>query len=370
MSIEVPEPVIPKYAGACVSRLIPALVGGEDASWIPEIATSAQSVILLVVDGLGSDALSRHGSELPTLSAMQGRSITTVAPSTTAAALTSIATGFAPAIHGLVGYRLMVPDGVLNVLSWKLESKRRPPSPADIQLRSPFLGRTVPVVTKEHFRSTGFTEAHLRGTDLQGWKVTSTLVERLRILSAAGEKFIYAYYDGIDAVAHEFGLHSNYYLSELKAADALVAQIIDVIPERTALLITADHGQVHVGPSGWLSVGSISSLVAHQAGDARFRYLFARPGAARELVEESKRLYGDRAWVLGREELIESGWLGPTPPSGAVRRRLGDVVLAARDPVAFADPALPNEAKLISAHGSLTAAEMFVPLIAARGRAS
>ena len=46
---------------------------------------------------------------------------------------------------------------------------------------------------------------------------------------------------------------------------------------------------------------------------------------------------------------------------------MGDVVLAAREPVAFVDPALPREARLVSAHGSLTAAEMLVPLLAARG---
>ena len=43
-----------------------------------------------------------------------------------------------------------------------------------------------------------------------------------------------------------------------------------------------------------------------------------------------------------------------------------DVVLAARGPVAFVDPRLPREAHLISAHGSMTAAEMQVPLLAGR----
>ena len=47
--------------------------------------------------------------------------------------------------------------------------------------------------------------------------------------------------------------------------------------------------------------------------------------------------------------------------------RIGDVVLAAREPVAFVDPALPNERKLRSGHGSLTPDEMYVPLLAARG---
>ena len=50
--------------------------------------------------------------------------------------------------------------------------------------------------------------------------------------------------------------------------------------------------------------------------------------------------------------------------TGNVAGRIGNVVLAAREPVAFVDPALPNERNLRSGHGSLTPDEMYVPLLA------
>ena len=53
--------------------------------------------------------------------------------------------------------------------------------------------------------------------------------------------------------------------------------------------------------------------------------------------------------------------------TGTVAGRIGNVVLAAREPVAFVDPALPNERTLRSGHGSLTPDEMYVPLLAATG---
>jgi hypothetical protein len=37
--------------------------------------------------------------------------------------------------------------------------------------------------------------------------------------------------------------------------------------------------------------------------------------------------------------------------------------------VAFVDPTLPQETKLLGMHGSLTPDEMYVPLLAGRGRA-
>ena len=52
-------------------------------------------------------------------------------------------------------------------------------------------------------------------------------------------------------VAHEFGLHDEYYLAELAFADELVGRLLDALPAHATLVVTADHGQVHVGDS-WL----------------------------------------------------------------------------------------------------------------------
>jgi hypothetical protein len=70
--------------------------------------------------------------------------------------------------------------------------------------------------------------------------------------------------------------------------------------------------------------------------------------------------------VWSRAELLDMGVLG-ADATGNVPGRIGNVVLAAREPVAFVDPALPNERKLRSGHGSLTPDEMYVPLLAATG---
>ena len=131
-------------------------------------------------------------------------------------------------------------------------------------------------------------------------------------------------------------------------------------------MVTSDHGQVHVGPEGWVGLDPLDELIANYSGDGRFRYLHAAKGAAAELVEAARDAHAGHAWVWSREELLDGGRLGPAV-SPATRRRVGDVVLAAREPVAFVDPGLPREAHLVSAHGSVTAAEMLVPLLAGRG---
>jgi hypothetical protein len=361
------DPVRADYGGACVSSIVPHVLRREPAPWLPDLALEARVVVLLVLDGLGWDALQQHGALMPSLSAMTGQQITTVVPSTTAAALTSITTGLAPAAHGVIGFRVAVDGDVLNILAWQNEtSKKRAPDPFSVQRHPPFLGRSVTVVTGSGFRNSGFTRVHLRDTSFVGWREESTLVEHLRRLTRSDERFIYAYYPGIDEVAHEFGLHDTFYPAELASADHLVGQVLDAIPADAALVVTADHGQVHVGADGWLPLGPVADFVSFCSGDGRFRYLHATRGAAADLAAAAKEEFADQAWVFTRDELLDGGWLGPDV-SPAARRRAGDVVLAARRAVGFADPLLPRETNLVSAHGSMTSAEMLVPCLAALG---
>ena len=360
------EPVKPDYSGANVVNVIPALLGIRPVDWLPAPVPGARATVLLVLDGLGADAVATGAA--PELGAMEGRSITTVVPSTTPAALTSITTGIAPAHHGVTGYRMRVDDDVLNVIRWQRADGRRPPEPTLVQRAEPFVGRAVPVVTKHEFRNSGFTAVHLRGAEFRGWQTTSVLVEHVRTLIERGESLVYAYYPGIDEVAHAYGLGTSWYAAELASADRLVGAVLDAVPDDVAVLVTADHGQMQVGPDGWLGLGALDGLVDAYAGDGRFRYLHARRGAAGELAAAALAEHGRDAWVFTRDQLLDEGWMGPDP-SAATRRRVGDVVLAARAGRGFVDPTWPQEAGLMSAHGSLTAAEMTVPLVAAHGRA-
>jgi hypothetical protein len=100
------------------------------------------------------------------------------------------------------------------------------------------------------------------------------------------------------------------------------------------------------------------------SGEGRFRWLHARPGLEGRLLETARELYCRQAWVRTREEAVDEGWFGG-PLSSDARTRLGDIVLAPFEPVAFLDPADVGEVKLRSRHGSLTSAEMLVPLLAA-----
>jgi predicted AlkP superfamily pyrophosphatase or phosphodiesterase len=365
------QPTLPDYGGACINQVVAAALRsapGGGPPWLPEPAQGAAQTVLLVLDGLGWAQLKDRPGLAPTMNAMAGGPITTVAPSTTAVALTSITIGAPPATHGIVGYRLRVDgDAVLNVLQWKTAAgdARTTIPPEAFQPLPPFGAAKAPVVTRADKAESGFTRAHMAGARMYGWRMPSTIVATVAALLRDGERFVYAYYDGVDKVAHEFGFGPTYD-AEVVAADRLVHDVIDVLPAGAALLVVSDHGQVDVGDNVVTLDPEVADLTTMLSGEGRFRWLHARPGAEERLAAAARRHYDDVAWVRTRDQAVAEGWFGG-PLTAGVAARLGDVVIAPHRPIAVLDPADPGEQWMRCRHGSLTAAEMLVPLLASRG---
>lgn len=363
-------PIIPDYRGANVRGIIPALLGPSTWAsglppWMPAPVAEARSVVLLVLDGLGWDQLQDHRESMPTLSSMVGGPIHTVAPTTTATALTSITTGLTPAEHGLIGYRIVLGGDIVNVLRWYSgdQAVRRSHPPRDVQPFEPFLGQTVPVVSIAELESSAFSEAHLRGCVPVGWRAPSSIAVEARRQVEDGARFVYCYYGSIDKIAHERGF-GDYYEAELRNADRLVGDLLSALPSGTTLLVTADHGQVEVRNRIVTLSDALLARVTMQSGEGRFRWLHAARSAIDDVADIARAEVGDVAWVVTKEQMLDEGWFGPTmaPP---VRSRLGDVALVAREPVSFHDPADSGPFELVCRHGSLTSAEVKVPLVGA-----
>jgi hypothetical protein len=201
------ELVRPDYGGACISNVVRALRARDE--WVPSVAREAESIVMLVLDGLGWNAVSSRA--LPTFQAMEGGPITSVLPSTTPTALSSISTGLPPSQHGVMGYRLYTGDGVLNVIRWAMHGGGKGPDPVAFQPRDAFNGDALPVVTRAQFAGTGFTQILYRGAHLHGYFSTSGIAAHCRRLIHGGERFVYAYYDGPDLVAHMHGMTDEFF---------------------------------------------------------------------------------------------------------------------------------------------------------------
>ena len=357
------ERVLPAYGGRCITAAIPGLLAGVETELISDPVASAPTVVMLVIDGLGWHQLRRNRSLAPVLAAANDRTppITTVAPSTTATALTSLTTGAAPSEHGLVGYRVPTSLGLLNALRWRAGGTDvRASLPADeLQPVVPFCGQPAAVVTRAEFRHSGFTMAHLRGSAFRGWREVNEIAECVFGAVAAGFRLVFAYYDTLDKVAHEFGL-GDHYRAALAEVERLAVELRTGLPGDTPLIVTADHGVVEVLEPLVMIDPEVTDLTTGWSGEARMLWLHARPGAQRQLAGACER-YAALAEIAPVSQVLDECWLG-NHVSKAARGRLGDVALVPRGLQAFT---MPDEDQphhgLIGRHGGLTSEEMMVP---------
>ncbi|MCS5682601.1 MAG: alkaline phosphatase family protein [Acidimicrobiales bacterium] len=356
------EMVIPPNSGLSISSIVPAIVLRQPNDLISEEVLTAGPVVLLVIDGLGWNQLERHKEHAPCLHSASATAIVTTAPSTTATALTTLSTGVAPGEHGIVGYKVRTPQGLLNCLRWTTNSRvaTREISPIDFQPIEPFLGAKPPVVTRAEFRTTGFTEAHLRNGRFCGWWSPATLVTEIVDQIERGAPFVYAYYDGLDKIGHVHGLQ-RHYLAELRFIDALIARTIEELPDDVTLLVTADHGMVEVGQNLITLDPDLIDRTSSTSGEARFLWLHTKGKPESGLLEASE-IHSDVAWVVGIEQVLDEQWFGSFV-SPEAKARLGDVAIVARESVGLIDPRLPDAPQMIARHGSLTEEEMIVPFL-------
>ena len=188
--------------------------------------------------------------------------------------------------------------------------------PAAFQPRPPFQGRPVPVVSKSEFVGTGFTEAHQRDAPVAGWSLASSLAVEVRALLEAGEPFVYAYYEGIDKIAHMRGFGA-YYDAELVAVDRMVGDLLEALPPGAALAVTADHGQVEVGSRATADRRRAGGGGGHaERGGPVPLAARPRPGAARaidRLTVLAEAVYGDQAWVVTVDQMETSELVRRTP---------------------------------------------------------
>jgi type I phosphodiesterase/nucleotide pyrophosphatase len=331
-----------------------------------------ERVLVVLVDGLGAQALAARSGHARTLSAALGKRsrIATGCPTTTAAALTTLATGTDPGQHGIVGYAVLDPaqDRVVNQLHG-FDDGELP----DGWQRSPTLfqravgaGVRAFATGPRHYADSGFTAAVLRGAEYLGARTIEHRFDAAFDAFAEGGRAIgYCYVPELDQIAHRDGWSSGAWTDELEALDAVVGAAASRLRPGERMLITADHGMVDVPEEQQVLVDEIPGLldpVRHLAGEPRLLQLHLEDGEdAPAVAERWRSALGRIADVRTRAEAIDAGWFGSVDP--AVEPRIGDVLVAARTRAAFYDGRSGAGRGMVGQHGAWTDEERLVPLL-------
>src|SRR6476469_897085 len=368
-------PIVPSYGAASLADLSSSML----ASLAPD-APESQNVLglpstrracLLIVDGLGWELLRDHPAAAPFLSelARNSRPITAGFPSTTVTSLGSICTGRPPGQHGILGYQVAIPgeNRLLNGLRWdaSVDPLTWQPLPT-VYERATAAGIAAVHVAQGSFRGTGLTVATMRGADFRPANSMGALAAQGAIaLRDNGRALVTVYHGDLDGAGHVFGVASDAWYNQLAHVDKLAEQLAGALPPGTMMYVTADHGMVDISADDKFDVDThpeLRSGLALLGGEPRARHLYARRGAAADILATWREVLGDRAWVLPRDEAIKEGWFGPV--DAAMTSRIGDVVAAPAGSLAIvATKAEPRESALTGMHGSLTPSEQLVPAL-------
>jgi len=404
-----PCQVHPHYAGFSIANVpasvcrwlnCPAPVENPlDNSIHSQLDLNWQAVILLLVDGLNLRLFQRfangaldkglHRDWPEILNDGLFLPLTSITPSTTSAALTTLWTGRFPAEHGIIGYELFLKEYgfTANMITHSVSAFVK--EPIDIRLAGFNPAQSLPIETlgqhlarfgvqtrvyqHESIVSSGLSHMLLDGAVRIAFNTLEGLWETLKIdLEENQGQRIYAqvYWSGLDTYSHQVGPDSELLYQEwLNFAAGLRRFILHLRNNgghHLLLLLTADHGQIATDIQSMYDLHNhpdlIRYLVMMPTGESRLPYLFIKPGKEREVQAYLESHWDGQFTLLPSKTVLARGLLGDSPVHPTTEDRIGDHVVFPKGNAYWWW--VNKENHLRGRHGGLSADEMLVPFFA------
>ena len=360
------DPVITDVIPASLCAIDPSLPGADQrAARNLGIEPGASQLLLILVDGLGYELLADHMGHTPVLRRVREdiRSIHTVVPSTTAAAITAFGTGERPGATNMVGFSVAYGSGVMNLLAMQ-----GGPAPATWQPKPTFFERLAErqvdsaVISPARFAGSGLTGAALRGARHVAAESLSERVNAALAQLRAGTPLVYLYWSEIDHAGHCAGVGSEEWIAQLEEFDSGLSSLLRRLPARVRTVVTADHGMINVESASLIDVAHTPILrdgVRIVAGETRAVHVHAEEGQGARVEERWRETLGERAWILSGPDV--SALIGVGDGANVI----GDLLVLARGRGGVVDSRTQSASAIAmpGIHGSLTSAEMRIPVV-------
>ena len=373
---------LPNYNNGSVVNLMSSITQALDgtpmyaplAALPPTDLSDSQNVVLLVVDGLGYEYLLNQGRDSIFCEYLQDR-MTSVFPSTTAASITTFATGVAPQQHAITGWFVYLKEvgAVSAILPFKARYDSPPFSEAGINPQAIFT--QTPLTTQIQADSYSIKPKNLRKSDY-----TRTTAGIAKILpyenmddffrqikktirrKSRRQKYIFAYWPDFDTLSHKYGNGSKKVAKHFWTLDKKLASFLKSIRNTdTTLIITADHGFIDANEASTIKMNDhprlMETLILPRCGEGRAAYCYVRPSRVAQFEEYVGEHFADKCEVFKSEELIAQNYFGLFEPNPKLFDRVGDYVLVMKENYVVQDSILGETRPVhIGHHGGSAAA--------------
>jgi hypothetical protein len=381
-SVDIPNSVDLSRAIARLSGDTQVTSGSGSVSEISNLIGASEHIIFVVVDGLGISLL----ETLPEESFLRrnlARELRSVFPSTTAAALTTLATGAWPSEHSVIGWWTHFTEipGPATVLPFTNRVTGAPLAQHGIDARSVF---PLPSRLSSFKRSAiGILPANLVTSIYSGYSLGSaarrgysSIPEGVdntltRLDATSGPSYTYLYFPQVDSAAHTSGVGSEATRMALANVDSALERLSRDMPGSSKLVITADHGHLDAFPAEPMLISGddeIGGMLRYApAGDARVNYYHVREDSIGRFADAYTQRMPEQVVLLTPEEVQDLELLGPGEIPSLTRARMGDYIAICMDASVFAWSAAgadgPDTSRLVSHHSGLSPDEVRIPLI-------
>jgi predicted AlkP superfamily pyrophosphatase or phosphodiesterase len=391
--------IFPDYPRLSLKNLLPQIaaifgVGSLNCSTLPNDCLAEiqgiKRVILVVLDGLGYNRLlfhlDNHNSTFAEL-AEKGvlKPITTVFPSTTSTALTSLFSGLSPAQHQIIGYLMFSKKYAL--VHNTLDMKPVYGYSGKVELAQDYaknIKPLIPTLEQNGIKTTLITKAqiirsglsHVTHKDIAPipYLLSSDMwTHTIETMNNQSPCLSIVYYSGVDNLGHKYGAYSKEITFELTSIEHSLYDFIKSlsreVKDETLLIVTGDHGIAEIKQSYYLK--DTPELMQHlflpPVGDGRATYLFCKNGQ-REAFARSfeKQIEGFK--LYSTDELIQRGLFGEPIDKDGLKERLGDFTALSNSDMLLEYPYFEEDREhpQLGAHGGMTAEEIVVPLLSTK----
>ncbi len=370
--------------------------GALDATLLSRVGGPYKKVILLLVDALGYDLFRRMMSDQSNLVWQQNldkavfEPITSVSPSTTATALTTLWTGEGPAAHGVIGYEMWAKDfGMImnNILHTSAAFRndvgglaRAGFDPHEF-LNRPLLGTHL---VNNDIKATTFIHRSIARSGLSEMQMddvdVKTFVDEADLFVSLADhlnqdpdspEYIYVYYSDVDTLMHRFNdadprVALQFSIVSWLLEQACLSRLSDQAKEETLLILTADHGSIATAIDSRYDLQRypdlLDCLVMQPTCENRLAFFYVKPGRMQDIRKIFDQHWPGEFTLVESHKALEAGLFGSPPYHASVLERIGNLVAVAHGHAYLWWAPKPNHMR--GRHGGLSPQEMLVPFYA------
>ncbi|MEK7511163.1 MAG: nucleotide pyrophosphatase/phosphodiesterase family protein [Patescibacteria group bacterium] len=398
--------IYPYYGTYSIAEIPPSVklwlgAGSNDRATFPfalRYNHAYRQVLFFFVDGLGFDHFVDYESTLPFFRKLKTEGdvypITSVFPSTTPAALTTLHTNKTPQEHGLPEWTLYFEefDQIVEPLPFRAQLTHDREGLVALGGKPDMLyeGQTLYeelaaegvnsyVYLKEEIAGSTYSTVSQRGSETRPFTDDESLIRTLSETfgNEHGRAYHFLYWDRVDGVEHVHGPRSKQHVAALEDLSSFLMRVVAALPSEsvrdTLFILSSDHGQAAIRNEDIIYLNDYVDLETtythgpggksiYPTGAPHDVFLHIYEPKRDATIDYLKRQLAGKADVITTKEAVDRGLYGIGKPSERFLKRVGDVLILPYEGYHVWYRHAPDSTfGQLGIHGGLSQREMIVP---------